>query len=77
MDEKLHVRKICPGVFLLDENRKATGYLVVGRDRACVIDTMMAATDLGGEAAMHHFKVVPGRHYQQNHHVIVYDTKKL
>ena len=47
MDEKLHVRQICPGVFLLDENREATGYLVVGRDRACVIDTMMADTDLG------------------------------
>ena len=47
MDEKLHVRQICPGVFLLDENHQATGYLVVGSERACVIDTMMADTDLG------------------------------
>ena len=46
MDEKLHVRQICPGVFLLDENHQATGYLVVGSKRACVIDTMMADTDL-------------------------------
>ena len=47
MDKKLHVREICPGVFLMDENHQATGYLVVGRERACVIDTMMADTDLG------------------------------
>ncbi len=46
MDEKLHVRLICPGVFLLDENHDATGYLVVGRDRAALIDTMNAETNL-------------------------------
>ncbi len=44
---ELFIREIRPGVFLLDEAHEATGYLVVGKDRACVIDTMNGFTDLG------------------------------
>ena len=44
--KELFVREVRPGVFLMDEAHEATGYLVVGKDRACVIDTMNAYTDL-------------------------------
>ena len=47
MDAELYVSEVRPGIFLLDEAHEATGYLVVGRDRACLIDTMNAACDLG------------------------------
>ena len=46
---KLFVKEMIPGVYLLDEAHGATGYLVVGEDRACVIDTMCAETNLGEE----------------------------
>ena len=46
MEEKLYVREIRPGVYLMDEAHQATGYLVVGKERACVIDTMNGLTDL-------------------------------
>ena len=48
MEEKkeLFVREVRPGVFLMDEAHEATGYLVVGRDKACVIDTMNGYNDL-------------------------------
>ena len=35
-----------PGIFLMDEAHEATGYLVVGRERACVIDTMNGYNNL-------------------------------
>ncbi len=44
---RIFVKEMIPGVYLLDEAHAATGYLVVGENRACVIDTMMAAADLG------------------------------
>ena len=47
MEEQLYIRQIRPGIYLLDEAHEATGYLVVGEDRACVIDTMNGYTDLG------------------------------
>ena len=34
-------------------------------------------TYFGGEVMQHHFKCLPDRHYQQNHHVIIYDPAKL
>ena len=47
MENELIIKEVRPQVFLLDENHEATGYLVVGEKRACVIDTMMGYTDLG------------------------------
>ena len=47
MEKELYVREVRPGIYLMDEAHEATGYLVVGRDRACVIDTMNGYTDLG------------------------------
>ena len=48
MEEKqLYLSEVCPGVWLMDEAHEATGYLVVGSERACVIDTMNGYTDLG------------------------------
>ena len=44
---ELFVREIRPGVYLMDEGHQATGYLVVGEEKACVIDTMNGLSDLG------------------------------
>ena len=48
MEEKkeLFIREVKPGIFLMDEAHEATGYLVVGEERACVIDTMNGYSDL-------------------------------
>ena len=46
MEKELFIREMCPGVFLMDEAHEATGYLVVGREKACVIDTMNGYNDL-------------------------------
>lgn len=45
-EKKLFIKEVLPGVFLMDEAHEATGYLVVGRERACVIDTMNGYNDL-------------------------------
>ena len=37
---------MCPGIFLMDEAHEATGYLVIGEEKACVIDTMNGYNDL-------------------------------
>ena len=47
--KQLYVKEVRPGIFLMDEAHEATGYLVVGSERACVIDTMNGYTDLGAE----------------------------
>lgn len=44
--KELFVREVRPGVWLMDEAHEATGYLVVGEKKACVIDTMMGYNDL-------------------------------
>lgn len=44
---QLYVTEIRDGIYLMDEGHQGTGYLVIGRDRACMIDTMNAETDLG------------------------------
>ena len=50
MSEKtLFVKQIKPGVYLLDEKHEATGYLVVGESKACVIDTMNGVCNLKEE----------------------------
>ncbi len=43
---ELFIREVCPGIFLMDEAHEATGYLVVGEEKACVIDTMNGYNDL-------------------------------
>ncbi|MBP5222264.1 MAG: MBL fold metallo-hydrolase [Lachnospiraceae bacterium] len=43
---ELYIKEIKPGIFLLDENHEATGYLVVGERKAVLIDTMNGYTDL-------------------------------
>ena len=40
MEKELYIKEVRHGVFLLDEAHEATGYLVIGDERACVIDTM-------------------------------------
>ena len=47
MEQKeLFIKEMCPGLYLMDEAHEATGYLVVGSERACVIDTMNGYNDL-------------------------------
>ena len=46
MEKELYIREVRPGIFLMDEAHEATGYLVVGEERACVIDTMNGYNDL-------------------------------
>ena len=46
MEKELFIKEIRPGVYLMDEAHEATGYLVVGESRACVIDTMNGYNDL-------------------------------
>ena len=46
MDKELFVREVLPGIWLMDEAHEATGYLVVGQEKACVIDTMNGYNDL-------------------------------
>lgn len=45
-DKKLYIKKIREDIYLLDEAHEATGYLVVGEDKALLIDTMMGYNDL-------------------------------
>ena len=45
-DKKLFIKEVIPGIYLMDEAHEATGYLVVGKERACVIDTMNGYNDL-------------------------------
>ena len=44
--KELFIREVRPGVWLMDEAHEATGYLVVGEEKACVIDTMNGYNDL-------------------------------
>ena len=46
MDKELFIKEIRPGIFLMDEAHEATGYLVVGEECACLIDTMNGYNDL-------------------------------
>ena len=46
MEKELFIREVRPGIYLMDEAHEATGYLVVGDERACVIDTMNGYNDL-------------------------------
>ena len=46
MEKELFIKEIRSGIYLMDEAHEATGYLVVGKDRACVIDTMNGYNNL-------------------------------
>ena len=48
MGEKmeLFIKELEKGIFLLDEGHSASGYLVVGDNKACLIDTMLGYNDL-------------------------------
>ena len=46
MEKELFIKEVRSGVYLMDEAHEATGYLVVGNERACVIDTMNGHNDL-------------------------------
>ena len=48
MEEKkeLFVRQMTPVIYLMDEAHEATGYLVIGQEKACVIDTMNGYNNL-------------------------------
>ena len=45
-EKELYIKEMIPGVYLMDEAHEATGYLVVGEEKACVIDTMNGYNDL-------------------------------
>ncbi|MCR4763521.1 MAG: MBL fold metallo-hydrolase [Lachnospiraceae bacterium] len=44
--KELFIKEMRPGLFLMDEGHEATGYIVIGENRACVIDTMIGYNDL-------------------------------
>ena len=44
--KELYIREMRPGIWLMDEAHEATGYLVVGEEKACMIDTMNGYNDL-------------------------------
>ncbi|ADU23323.1 MBL fold metallo-hydrolase [Ruminococcus albus] len=46
MEHELFIKEVRSGIYLLDEGHEATGYLVVGEEKACVIDTMNGWNDL-------------------------------
>lgn len=43
---ELYPKQLKPYLYLLDEGHLATGYVVVGDDKVCVIDTMNGFTDI-------------------------------
>ncbi len=46
MAKELFIKEMCQGVYLIDEAHESTGYLVVGKNEACMIDTMNGHNDL-------------------------------
>lgn len=45
-DKELFVKELKPYLYLLDEAHEATGYVVIGDKKACIIDTMLGYNDL-------------------------------
>jgi glyoxylase-like metal-dependent hydrolase (beta-lactamase superfamily II) len=43
---ELYPKQLRPDIYLLDEGHMATGYVVVGEEKVCVIDTMNGFTDI-------------------------------
>ena len=46
MEKPLYMKQLRPYLYLMDEAHEATGYLVIGEEKACVIDTMNGYNDL-------------------------------
>jgi glyoxylase-like metal-dependent hydrolase (beta-lactamase superfamily II) len=40
MEHELFIKQLKPSIYLFDEDHSASGYLVVGENKACLIDTM-------------------------------------
>jgi hypothetical protein len=45
----LYIKQLKPYLYLLDEEHQATGYLVIGENKAVLIDTMNGLTNLRAE----------------------------
>lgn len=46
MEKELYIKQLRPYLYLMDEAHEATGYIVVGDEKVCVIDTMNGYNDL-------------------------------
>lgn len=46
VEKELFIKELKPFLYLMDEAHEATGYLVIGEEKACVIDTMVGFNDL-------------------------------
>ncbi|MBR6100958.1 MAG: MBL fold metallo-hydrolase [Ruminococcus sp.] len=46
MEKKLYIKEMRKGVYLMDEAHESTGYLIIGDESACVIDTMNGYNDV-------------------------------
>ncbi len=46
MGKELYIKQLKPYLYLMDEAHEATGYIVVGEEKVCVIDTMNGYNDL-------------------------------
>ena len=46
MFERIKIKKLNGHIYLLDDNGEATGYLVTGKEKAAVIDTMNGIEDV-------------------------------
>ena len=46
MEKELYIKQLKPYLYLMDEAHEATGYIVVGDEKVCVIDTMNGYNDL-------------------------------
>ena len=46
MEKELYLKQVRPDIYLMDEAHEATGYIVVGEEKVCVIDTMNGYNDL-------------------------------
>ena len=42
MYERIKVKKLTPYIYLLNDMQEASGHLVVGKEKALVVDTMTA-----------------------------------
>lgn len=45
-EKELFIKELRDGLYLLDEAHAATGYLLIGEEKACVIDTMLGHNNL-------------------------------
>ena len=46
MEKQLFITQLRPDIYLMDEAHEASGYIFVGKEKVCVIDTMNGYNDL-------------------------------